>query len=448
MKKYMNQYSDKNLFISNAMKFLVFILFMPCIVFGQVRLSVEDAVREGLIKNYSIRIAKNESDISLRNVTYGNAGFLPSVTAYGSIDKAYLNAKVEVVSGAELESKNAQATITSAGIKAEWTLFDGTGMFADYERLKTLWRISDIETKVEMEKVVYEVILSYCNVIRNEELLQACNQRMKSSNMRFQIARDKKDSGMGSELESIQAEVALQADSVAVLKQTAELEKSRIHLNLLLTADVNREFTPDDSISLALIPDLNSLISSGLNFNNLIRLNTEQLILSKTGLKSLKSEQYPKLNLTGSYGYYENDTEAAFIKYNRYFGPQFGLNIGMKLFDGLKLNRSIQNAKIEVENRELQVKEIEKRIIAIITSTHLDYTNQLKTIDLSKRSLSLAKKNLDIALKAFQAGLISSLQLREAQDDLFNASSGLVNAYYYAKVKETEMLSISGILIK
>jgi hypothetical protein len=46
MKKYMNQYSDKNLFISNAMKFLVFILFMPCIVFGQVRLSVEDAVRK------------------------------------------------------------------------------------------------------------------------------------------------------------------------------------------------------------------------------------------------------------------------------------------------------------------------------------------------------------------------------------------------------------------
>ncbi len=180
----------------------------------------------------------------------------------------------------------------------------------------------------------------------------------------------------------------------------------------------------------------------------LIGLNTEQLILSKLGLKTLKSEQYPKLNLTGSYGYYENDTEAAFLKYNRYFSPQFGLNIGMKIFDGLKLNRSIQNAKIEVENRELYIKEIEERISALMTATYLDYKNHLKTIILGQKSMSLAKKNLDIAMKAFQSGLISSIQLREAQEDLYDASSEFVNAYYNAKVKETELLSISGILIK
>jgi len=62
--------------------------------------------------------------------------------------------------------------------------------------------------------------------------------------------------------------------------------------------------------------------------------------------------------------------------------------------------------------------------------------------------LALAEKNLDIAMKAFQTGQISSLDLRVAQDDLFQASSNLVNSSYYAKLKETELLSVSGMLLK
>ena len=321
-------------------------------------------------------------------------------------------------------------------------------MFAKYEKLKGLWKINDLETRISMEYVVQEITLAYCNIIRQLELLKACNQRMKSSNFRYFIARERLDSKLGSEQQWLQADVARMADSSALFKQTSELRKSKIELNRLLAQNVQREFITEDSITLVQIPGLDQLITNSTNFNNLLKIKTEQLMYSKLEEKSLKSEQYPRVLLTGSYGYFENNTEAAFINYNRYFGPQVGLTVGMKLFDGKKLRTSLGNAKINIQNKELQLKDMQEQVSAQLAEMHLDYLCQLQTISLGKKELALAERNLDIAMKAFQTGQISALDLRVAQDDLFQASSNLVNSCYYAKLKETELLTVSGMLLK
>jgi len=446
--KYMNPFSGNLPVMVVRLLITTSVIFTTMVLCAQQSVSLNDAVQLGLVNNYLLKISKNQTDISSRNISYGNAGFLPSVTAYGSLDKAHLNAHQDVLTGNKLDNKNASTTVTSAGIKAEWVLFDGAGMFAKYEKLKGLWKINDLETRISMEYVVQEITLAYCNIIRQLELLKACNQRMKSSNFRYFIARERLDSKLGSEQQWLQADVARMADSSALFKQTSELRKSKIELNRLLAQNVQREFITEDSITLVQIPGLDQLITNSTNFNNLLKIKTEQLMYSKLEEKSLKSEQYPRVLLTGSYGYFENNTEAAFINYNRYFGPQVGLTVGMKLFDGKKLRTSLGNAKINIQNKELQLKDMQVQVSAQLAEMHLDYLCQLQTISLGKKELALAERNLDIAMKAFQTGQISALDLRVAQDDLFQASSNLVNSCYYAKLKETELLTVSGMLLK
>jgi outer membrane protein len=446
--KYMNRFSGNLHSWVFSLLFATIMTFVPVVLSGQQIVSLNDAVELGLVNNYLIKVAKNQTDMSLHNISYGNAGFMPLLTTFGFLEKAHLDAHQDVVNGSRLDNKNADATVMSAGIKAEWVLFDGTGMFARYDKLKGLWKINDLETRITMEYVVQEIILAYCNIIRQLELLKACNQRLRSSNFRYFIAREKLDSKLGSEQEWLQTDVARMADSSAVFKQTSELRKSKIQLNRLLALNVQRDFITEDSITLVQIPNLDQLTTNSIDFNNLLKIKTEELMYSKLEEKSLKSEQYPRLLLFGSYGYYENKTEAAFINYNQYFGPQVGLAVGMRLFDGTKLRTSLQNAKINIQNKELQLKDMQEQVSAQIAEMHLDYLCQMQTIMLGKKELALAEKNLDIAMKAFQSGQISSLDLRVAQDGLFQASSNLVNAYYYAKLKETELLSVSGMLIK
>lgn len=428
-------------------KYIGILLLLPVLLNGQTFLSLDSAVREGLVKNYQILVSKNETENLRQNISYGNAGFLPTVTAFGSYDKSSLDSRVSVVSGAELDNPNAEATFTTAGIRADWVLFDGADMFVNYDKLKSAWKISDLQTKITMENVASDIILTYCNIIRQKKLLEASIQRLQTSRMRFEIAKEKLNSGLGSEQEWLQSQVALQADSTSLIIQSAELKKSKILLNRVLASDVAREYVTQDSIPLIHIPDLDPLKTNSLQSNNLLKIHTENLMYSKLEEKSLKSGHYPKLYLTGSYSYYETKTEASFIKYNKYFGPQVGLNIGFKLFDGMQLSNSIQTARVNVENQELLLQDMQQEVIALMSETWLDYQSQLQSVALGKERLILSQKNLDIAMKAYKMGMISSVDLRVAQDDLFRATSDLVNSYFNVKVKETELLSISGMLI-
>lgn len=446
--KYMNPFYD-NPFIPNLrLMLLINMFFVSLISMGQQKLRLNDAILEGLVNNYQIKVAKNETEISFNNFTYGNAGFFPVVSAYGSIDKAWLNAKVKVVGGSELDNQDAEANLSIAGVKAEWTLFDGTAMFSKYEKLRSLWKISDLETRLSMEEVAVNIIVAYSNIIRQKVLLDACRQKLQSSEMRKSVAHSKLGSGLGSEQEYLQSAVALQADSTDLIKQLSELRKSKIILNRILAREIEKEIITDDSISIMEIPDFEQLKTNALQYNNLLKLSDEQLIYSKIEEKMLKSEHYPKLAVTGTYGYFENNTEAAFIRYNRYFGPQIGINLGMKLFDGMRVKQSVKNARINTENKELLYQDMREQVMAVFSETYLDYQSSAQASLLGKEGLRLAQKNLDIALKAYQSGMISSVQLRIAQDDLFRASSELVNAYFEVKVKETELLRICGLLIK
>ena len=64
---------------------LLYCLSLTNVVNAQPILTLEEAVRIALENNYDIRIAANSLTIDRNNVTYGNAGFLPSVGANFSI---------------------------------------------------------------------------------------------------------------------------------------------------------------------------------------------------------------------------------------------------------------------------------------------------------------------------------------------------------------------------
>ncbi|MFZ4562540.1 MAG: TolC family protein, partial [Bacteroidales bacterium] len=149
-----------------------------------------------------------------------------------------------------------------------------------------------------------------------------------------------------------------------------------------------------------------------------------------------------------NYNYYRSETEANFVKYNRNYGPSFGLTLNMKLFDGLNLTRKYQNAAISLQTSEVEIKQLENRLEAYLARIFNDYRNQIQMIGFEQENLMLAKRNMDIAKESYAIGSISSLQLREVQQNLLDAGTRLVSAEFKAKLTETELLLLSGKLIK
>jgi outer membrane protein TolC len=90
---------------------------------------------------------------------------------------------------------------------------------------------------------------------------------------------------------------------------------------------------------------------------------------------------------------------------------------------------------------------MESQLLASLARIFNEYRNQLEMIGFERENLQLAVRNLEIARESYAVGSISSLQLREVQEDLLTARNRLLTAEFNVKLTETELLLLSGKLV-
>ncbi|MCX6286673.1 MAG: TolC family protein [Bacteroidetes bacterium] len=415
--------------------------------FCQNVLTLDAAIEIGLANNFGINIAKNTLKIAENNASPGNAGMLPRVDVNAGYTHGLSNAKVEVVSGSELNNSSANSDLLNAGINLNWTLFDGLKMFITYDKLKKLEDIGDLNSKIAVENTLARIMAAYYDIIRQAKETAILQEQVDISRFRLDLAKLKYETGSGSELEFLKAKVELNADIAGLSSQQTIFENSLATLNDLLSRDVKTRFEVRDTILLHYQLNYDSLRASMKECNRNLLLYNRNKEVSGLNIKSAKAVQWPTLGLTTGVNYLNSETQANFINYNRNFGTVIGVSAYINIFNGLNLQRDYQNAKISYASSELEVRQLENRLDAYLLKIYNEYLNQLELISFERENMTLAHKNMDIARESFEVGAISSLQLREIQKNLLDANTRLVNAEFRTKLTETELLLLSGKLL-
>lgn len=415
--------------------------------FGQGILSLESALEIGLSNNYGINIAKNNYQVTENNVSPGNAGMLPRIDAGAGYGYSLTNAKVENTSGLELTNSSANSGLITAGINLRWTLFDGLNMFITYDKLKKLEEIGELDSRIAVENTTARIIGSYYDIVKQAKVSAIMQEQVEISKFRLELAKLSYETGSGSELEYLKARVELNADIAGLSSQETVFQNSMATLNDLLSRDVTTVFEVRDTILVNYLLNYDSLRQSMRISNRKLLLYNRNKEISGLNIRSARAVQWPSLGVVTGFNYFQSETEANFINYNRNFGPVIGLSASMNIFNGMNMHRDYQNAKISLSSSELEVKQLENRLDAYLLKIYNEYRNELQLISFEKENLVLAQKSMDIAKESFAVGSISSLQLREIQKNLLDAGTRLITAEFNTKLTETELLLISGQLV-
>jgi outer membrane protein TolC len=125
-------------------------------------------------------------------------------------------------------------------------------------------------------------------------------------------------------------------------------------------------------------------------------------------------------------------------------GMNYGLTLGINIFDGLNQRRNIKNSSIEMNNKELRYREIEQGVRADLITIYNAYSNYLRLVSLEQQNLQTAAENLEIAMERYKLGSLSGIELREVQKSLLDAKDSLISVEYQAKLAEVSLMLISG----
>ncbi|WP_046151177.1 TolC family protein [Parabacteroides sp. HGS0025] len=408
--------------------------------------SLRECIETGLERNYSIRIIRNEQQISDNNATPGNAGYLPTVDMSGGFSGSVNNNRNKLMDGTTEKQNGVNSETGNIGLNVNWTVFDGFGIQAEYSRLKELQRMGELNTRMTIEDFVADLSTEYYNRIRQNIRLRNLRSSLDLSRERVRIAEERYHIGSGSRMDLQQAQVDFNSDSSKVLNQLEVVNTSRIRLNELMALEnVEENIAVKDSVIYPnIFLDEVELWKSTIESNASLLIAQKNKTLSELDYKKVKSRNYPYVKLNAGYGYTANWYEVGTTDLQQRLGLNYGVTVGLSLFDGLNRRRERRNARIEIENKELRMQELELALRADMSNLWMAYQNNLDLWSLEKENLVVAQENYRIAIDRYKLGELSGIELREAQNSLLEAEERQSIAEYSTKLCEVSLLQLSG----
>lgn len=433
----------------NSKRFIlpVILLLLPSLLAAQTVIDLKEVIRIGLENNYDLKISRNEQQISDNNVTPGNAGFLPTIGLNSGYNFRSNNIDQFPADGSETVSTRSSVTQTvDAGVNLNWTIFEGFKVQTNYKRLQELKSVGELNMQLAVENFIADITAEYYNYVQQALRMQNLKQALSLSRERLRIVEARYQIGSLSRLDLQQARVDFNADSSQLIQQYEVLHSSRIRLNEMMGVDnVEQHFLAADT-TISFDPTL----SKSELYNNMLKVNTSLLlaeknkVLSELDLKMAQSQNYPYLRLNGEYGFTHFDYNTGGVDKQRNWGPTVGVTLGFTIFDGFNRSREQKNARLRINNRELQLERQKLMLQSDFANMWLAYQNNIELTNLEKESLENAQINYEIAMDRYKLGDLSGILLREAQVSLLQAEQRLLTAQYRTKLYEISLLQISG----
>ncbi|KAA3439198.1 TolC family protein [Rufibacter hautae] len=427
-------------------------LFLLTLLFGageakaQELLTLEDAVRIALERNYDIKLSANDRRIAENNVTRGNAGMLPNVTANLANNRTIQNSTQTRSDGQVNEVSWGQGSTLNGGVGLNWTVFNGFAMFARYEQLQELQKLGETNLQLTIISRVADVMGTFYELVQQQQQLRAYDTAISISRLRVNTAQNRFEIGKAARLEVLNAQVDFNTDTTNLLRQQELYRNTQIRMNELLVRDVNIRFSVPDDILIDDQLTLAGLTEQAAQQNPSLKAAVLNRRIVELDAKQVRANRYPVIGVNTGYNFNRNRSALGFSTLSTGNGLTYGVSASVPIFSGFNQRRNEQNANIQINSAQLQYEQINQNINAQLAAAYQTYLTNLSLVRLEDNNRRIARQNLDITLEKFRLGSITTVEVRDAQLNYVNATVRYSNAQFQAKIGEVALKEIAGTL--
>lgn len=440
-----------NYYQINLKKMLYRIVLVFLIIFeaqAQSVLTIDEAIKTGLEKNYAVQIVRNNQTIAKAQNNLGNAGMSPTVSLNAGINLANQNTHLEFNTGTIQDKAGAQSNNVSASINAGWIIFDGLKMFAIKKRLGLNEDLSSLQLKQQMENTIYDIVASYYDVVRISELIKSAKQNLSIYEERLKIAQLKYEIGSDSKVDVMLSQIETNKVKSSILQLEVQLLNSKSKLNTLLNQSVDTEFNVADSITINYQPNLDELKKNLISSNTSLLASKQVELISQQSIKEVRANNLPFIQLNAAYNFTRAQSQTGILLLNQQLGLNTGLTASWLIFNGNKNNKLMKERNLMYLNQKYATDQMKLQLDAMVYNSYQAYLRNKQIVELENRNLSDSKDLITVSLERYKIGKSNLLETIETQKNLEDAQVRYIQALYNMKLAETDLLKSNGLLIK
>ena len=426
---------------------------------AQRSLSLDDAIALGLQRNFRVQTARNDETIATQNNDWGAAGRYPTVNANMNLNNGYNSNRNPASFLRELSALNSGIT---PGVEAVWTVYGGHRVQLTKNQFELLQNQAQGNVRQSVEATIQDIILSYYQAVIQQEQLAVRAEVLRLSRERLDYQKTRQEFGQSSTFDVLQTQDAYFNDSTSYIVQQTNVANALRNLYRAIGEDNPGEgYQLTDRLPTTTTNyDPETLKTQLLNANQalfqlrisreLAALQTrfqESFMLPTVSLRSGTSYTFSR-NIFASGVFANGDERDLGGIQNTNFNLLLNFTASYNLFEGGNRRRNIQQAQIRELNAQLGIDDLRRSLLAQLDQTLASYNNQKQVLELSNQLVENARRNIQIAEERFRGGLISFFDYRSIQVSYLNATQTQLNALFNLKTTETELLRLSGGLVR
>jgi outer membrane protein TolC len=405
---------------------------------AQIPLTLTNAIDTAFKNNFDIQIARNSTEISKINNTYGVAGGLPSIIGTAGDNSSLTNLKQKTSSGINISKNNVSSNSYNAGVNASLLLFNGFRVIATKGRLNLLQNQSELQLNLQIQTTIAAIMENYYDILRQQSYLNIIQSSLDVSSKKLDIVKERYKVGMANEADLLQAQIDFNMAEQNLRSQQLVIDQDKISLLQLIGVKQFYSVIIRDTI----IVDNNIQKDSIINYleNNPQYLSAEQQIkINQQIVKEQRAQRYPSIRISTGYNLTYSSSAAGFNLFTQNYGPTVGASLQVPIFNGNIYKTQQEVAQFNLQNARLQKESLLTSLKADALKTYQSYESTLQQLDSQQKSYIDAKKLVNIVIRRFQLNQATILDVKAAQDSFENAGYMFVNLQFAAKTAEIEL---------
>ncbi len=431
---------------------IIGLLLSSQLLSGQESLSLADAIKIGLENNFDIQISKKNEDIAVRNNSWGQAGIFPTINLNltGGTSTTNLDNPTAFVQG-DITSQN---LTPSAALN--WTVFNGFNVRMTKDRLSLLEFQTVGNTAILIENTIQAIILAYNTILLETERLDVFGNTLDLSRDRYAYSKLKGELGSSVTFDILQDKTAYLTDSSNYLTQQLNNSIAIRELNLLLNVDVYKNWNYTDELSAEskeyILDELAAKMTA--NNSNLKNQYINQEILRKD-VSIARSPMYPRINISSGYSRNRQTQDLSSARFSNGENGDSGIKstttnyfanftLAFTLFDGGRIRRQIENAKVQEQIGDLQIEQLATTLTRDLASGYEDYNLRKNLYNISELNLEAAELNLQLGEERYDNGSINSFDYRDLQINYLQTALNNLQSKFDLFNSDLELMRLTG----
>ncbi|KPL08136.1 hypothetical protein AMJ86_01825 [bacterium SM23_57] len=298
-------------------------------------------------------------------------------------------------------------------------------------------RISDFTLEDIRQDIILRTHTAYYGVLKTGELVDLLTYSLDFAQKNLESAERKEKLGIlaRSDVLRWEVQVADMEDRLIEAENGLELAELLLKNITMIPPEIPIIVVPiSDNVRAQIFDETRSGWDTNLEQNAIHISESHPGLGVADGLVDLESANLwmawgnfqPKVNFTWSYSW-EQDEDLSLDGFTSWAAV---LSVRIPLFTGLGNIARVQKARWMLRKSRMDFRNIEQNLNMVYRSTQLKFRSAAKRISSAQKVLEEAEENLDIMQNRYDVGLVSNLQLIDAQVAHRDANVNMINALY------------------